>query len=88
MSNTTNPFANEPAADHVRLYTFVLRSGRAVTYCGATYAWAAISARAYHGSEVIGIRGYAVRCDCAEKHAEPVRQGGFLICRDCAGYIG
>lgn len=71
------------------LFTFVLIDGRRVTYSGRSEKHAFNKAREYHGAAVELIGGTIAKpCACPNKRAESVRQAGFLICRDCAGYIG
>ncbi len=75
------------------LYTFTLIDGRKATRFGDTEAaaWRRAEsdyprALSYPGAPA---PAHADRCQCTgSKHADPVREGGFLICRDCAGYFG
>jgi len=72
------------------LYTFNLIDGRKVTYAGETEKHAFNKARAYHRDAVSPMAwGKAAEpCPCSPKHANNTRQDGWLICRDCAGYMG
>lgn len=74
------------------LFTYSLIDGRRVTYAGATERHAFNVAREYHGAAVEqSIGTNAARC--AQDHdsgacAESTRRDGYLICTDCAGYLG
>lgn len=72
------------------LYTYTLIDGRNVTFAGLFEEEAFNRAFRVHGYAVPADEcgRKAVQCTCSEKHAESTRQGGWLICRDCAGYIG
>ncbi len=73
--------------DTIKLFTFKLIDGRKVTYAGLNEKQAYRIAQSHH-YYVEGFGEPAEPCHCHDQHADSVRQAGWLICRDCAGYIG
>jgi hypothetical protein len=75
--------------DTLTVYTFGLIDGRSVSFAGLSESEAHRRAFGVHGNAVAQWFGTpAAGCRCEEKHAGPVREGGWLVCRDCAGLIG
>lgn len=76
--------------DYYKLFSFRLISERKITYAGMTERDAFNRARVYHMSTIVWEFGEtASPCQCAgSKVAEETREGGWLICKSCAGYFG
>jgi hypothetical protein len=78
--------------DILRPFTFDLEDGasvfptRRVTYAGVDLVGARHRAQFYCGAKALNGRP-ADRCECHGKDACPVREGGWLVCRNCAGVM-